>query len=318
MGSTVIRRTHALEMVLQQWKGSNARKQKEEVATQRSTNENPFGPWMLPTHIRRRQEIMQKRMQHRARVSDPNWAMNAQIEQQQGSGRVNKSEQNQSAEVRRSTRANPVARERLQYNTKVAFLEEDTDMGLRGSHSKFAVLSDITEEEEVIHSIETLKQKIKDLPGPSNTHGPVHEKKQGKLGQQNSSSGRSKNQGKGNGMKKQGNTRTEAQVYLATKTGPLTDIEDSRLNTMKQNGSRTGPEVKGAWVASKGAQGGDKPWKEGLSVRPTTELEMEIEPQGAVQIQEQVNVDPLIEESTTGDGEIDRGGTPMEVSRHSL
>lgn len=71
-------------------------------------------------------------------------------------------------------------------------------------------------------------------------------------------------------------------------------------------------------MASKGAQGGDKPWKEVLSVRPTTELEMEIEPQGAVQIQEQVNVDPLIEESTTGDGEIDRGGTPMKVSRHSL
>lgn len=64
---------------------------------------------------------------------------------------------------------------------------------LRGSHSKFAILSDITEEEEVVHSIETLKQKIKDLPGPSNTYGPVHEKKQGKLGQQNSSLGGSKN-----------------------------------------------------------------------------------------------------------------------------
>lgn len=52
-----------------------------------STNTNPFSSWMMPAHVRQRQEQQQRRMQHRAKISKANRAMNIQIERELQPGR---------------------------------------------------------------------------------------------------------------------------------------------------------------------------------------------------------------------------------------
>lgn len=47
-----------------------------------SSPAQPFGVWMLPAHVRRKQQLLQNRMNHRAPVSDANRRLNRQIEEQ--------------------------------------------------------------------------------------------------------------------------------------------------------------------------------------------------------------------------------------------
>lgn len=96
-------------------------------------------------------------------------------------------------------------------------------------NSKFAILSDVVEGDDIAHSIETLKTAIRDLPGPSNLHGPVHEKRQGKGGGPKlkalGTNVSSRNQPKGVTLKKDP-TQQKHTFSITNKPGPSTVMEE--------------------------------------------------------------------------------------------
>lgn len=44
--------------------------------------QSPFGPWMLPAYVRKKQQLQQKRMQQKAAISDENRRLNALVERE--------------------------------------------------------------------------------------------------------------------------------------------------------------------------------------------------------------------------------------------
>lgn len=214
-------------------------KQKErsssETSKQHNTNANPFDPWMMSAHVRRRQEQQQRRLQHRAKISDANRAMKAHIERELQSGRERRPNVIGDPKINNGTRTQFIARDQQQ--RKAATLEEATDTELMGSKSKFTILRDVAEEDDVSNNLETLKKAIREVPGPSNQHGPVHEKRQGKGGGPKAKAPGNKagprNQPNGGNPTKSQDPQEEMH-NISNKAGPLTVIGESHLNVMKQ------------------------------------------------------------------------------------
>lgn len=48
----------------------------------RSTPENPFGPWLMPAHVRKRMEQTQRRMSRRSEPSTANKALNSRLDRE--------------------------------------------------------------------------------------------------------------------------------------------------------------------------------------------------------------------------------------------
>lgn len=130
-------------------------------APMRSTPANPYGPWLMPAHVRRRMEQTQKRMSNRAEPSAANEALNAQIDKDvhaschftKGATHDNRGGQGISAGS---------ADGRLRTTVDIA------------AHSKFAVLGDVNDDDNLADKLSTLKQLIIDIPGPSGPSGVAH------------------------------------------------------------------------------------------------------------------------------------------------
>lgn len=142
------------------------------------TPTTPFGPWMLPAYVRKKQQIAQKRMQYKAAISDANRRLNHQVAQTHSEDRdpspgttawrpVGKPP---SAGSQNRGRTVPPARQ-------VAPSSKPLDVTRPGATSRFSVLENCSEEEDILNSLEALKRKIQNLPGPSHLAGLAHDKR---------------------------------------------------------------------------------------------------------------------------------------------
>lgn len=286
-----------------------------DTTQQHSTNATPYDPWMMPAHVRRRQEQQQKRMQQRAKISEANRALNAQIERELHSG------QNRGPDVTGGTKVNDDntaqldARDPQQKKAATSVTTADTDQ--MGGKSKFAILRNISEDDDVRNSLETLKKAIRDLPGPSTNQGPAHDKRpvQG-------ANSKTRAAGSSTGPKPQtppahsnkGPAHKKGSQGSSNKSGPLTVIGDSRLNMLNQG---LPPKPNGAWPARQlhlKANGGQTTLGDTQSADHAIQLESgPSEATTTQQTGDTMHAVSLGQNATVSTG-ADRGKIPMEVT----
>lgn len=140
------------------------------------TADQPFGPWMLPAHVRRKQQLAQTRLHRRAQPSEANYRLNAEIETQM-----------QAAKQKHPTSDGSKS---FVFGSHTAHRGEPSSSGQKGQssatrpsaqigvRSQYSVLTDLVED-PAVSDIEVLKQKIRDLSGKAKIGG--HEKAHIKL-----------------------------------------------------------------------------------------------------------------------------------------
>lgn len=139
-----------------------------------STAATPFGPWMLPAHIRRKQQALQARLNRRSFPSEANCRLNAQIEEELRAARHRDPTSDGSPNFVFGT---------VNENRGKQVSDVSTGKGGKstyssgGGNSRFSILHDVGENSDVDLSL--LRQQIKNIPaGP---HRSTHEMAQIKI-----------------------------------------------------------------------------------------------------------------------------------------
>lgn len=138
---------------------------------------NPFGSWMMPAYVRKKQQLAQKRMQHKAPISEANRRYNSNMDMNCPVDQETQPSPAAWCPVGNKKKIGPQTRGRLiQSVPPVQALGRSPDVTRVGEVSKFAVLEQYPEEEAILNNIATLKKKIQSLPGSSNLADFAHEK----------------------------------------------------------------------------------------------------------------------------------------------
>lgn len=127
-----------------------------------STASQPFGPWMLPAHVRRKQQQAQVRMSRRVQPSAAIIQLNAEIERNLQAAKDPNPPSAGSSLPRFDAGSNPRGA-----STSSGQQKEPSGKGMPvnfDGRSKYTALTDL-EEEMAADDIESLKQKIWDLSG---------------------------------------------------------------------------------------------------------------------------------------------------------
>lgn len=141
----------------------------------RNTLENPFGPWLMPAHVRRRMEQAQKRMSRRSEPLAANKAMNLHIEKEVQAQRHQKVGNSYTVHSRYTTGANRGEQEVPDVSPD-GKLRNSVDIAQK---YKFSILDEVNEEDDIVDKLSTLKQIIMDIPSPSGTGGKAYVKNPG-------------------------------------------------------------------------------------------------------------------------------------------
>lgn len=301
----------------QQEDGDTSETRSQPAPPQQSTNATPYGPWMMPAHIRRRQEQMQKRMQHRARISNANRVLNARIDQQSGSGRNGPSAKG--GQTRGTDRPSGRLEEQVEQPPMSSFDKTApvSAKGLTQSKSKFAILSELEDVDDDMNSIEALKRRIKEVPGPSTSHGLPHEKHSGRAGKAKQS-GPSMQSNPGGSTRDGGPKLTIGKKKDSSsgrgRSGPLSVIAESTLNSMHLVGGPSGTKAHKAQPKTGLPQPGKAP--SGLSSSPSAknrdgDMDLDPQPSPPIDFEAAKPLDPVNVDAPSGSRAEE---SPMEVT----
>lgn len=155
----------------------------------RSTPSNPYGPWLMPAHVRKKMEQAQRRMSQRAVSSPANQALNRQVEQELQGQRPPL--RGATSQVRRPfTAKGSLAAHGDPPISEVSPTPTDTTPVVPAAlSSRFAVLEEITEDSDMLTKINKLKHKIQDISSPHSSGGPAHARSKGNKGKAPQGSG---------------------------------------------------------------------------------------------------------------------------------
>lgn len=120
-----------------------------------------------------------------------NRVLNAQIDQEKMTSRLNSIRQKAVTDVNENTSSRHTTWGQPHAAQSTIILEADPYKGLMGGKSRFPILDELLEEDDDQHNIEKFKKKIRELSRPNKLHGLGQNVKQRKKKKRNSKGMRS-------------------------------------------------------------------------------------------------------------------------------